>query len=67
MAELELVWVKECEVCGREHRQVDRIGIDSIADVEGATGRFCERCEQWYHAHVEHLQALRRVSVGLRT
>lgn len=64
MAELELVWVKECEVCGREHRQMDHVCIDSIEEVDGATGRFYERCERWYSNHIEHIQAQHLVSAA---
>ena len=57
MSELELVWIKECEVCAREHRQVESHSIESIDQIESEAGMFRSRCERWYRTHVENLLA----------
>ena len=57
MPELELVWVQECEVCGREHRQNEHVCVASMDEVDGATGSFRERCERWYVSHLEEMHA----------
>lgn len=52
MAELELVWIKNCEVCGREHCRREHAAVDSLDAAEVETGAFYSKCEDWYQCHV---------------
>ena len=53
MSELELVWVRECEVCGKEHRHAETHQIKSIDEIDSESGAFKTKCENWYRAHVK--------------
>ena len=55
MSELELVWIRECEVCGKEHRYSEVLNIGSIDEVDAKSGAFKNKCEQWYASHVDSL------------
>lgn len=57
MSELELVWIRECEVCGKEHRQCETHDIDSVDEIEAESKAFKQRCEDWYNAHIQVLLA----------
>jgi len=57
MSELELVWILQCEVCGREHQQCESHDIQSLDQIESESKAFKQRCEEWYLAHVQVLQA----------
>ncbi|MSR13328.1 MAG: hypothetical protein EXR86_01955 [Gammaproteobacteria bacterium] len=57
MSEVELVWVQSCDVCGCEHRHMENHPIESQDQAESETGAFWERCNSWYRAHVEAVQA----------
>ena len=57
MSELELVWIRECEVCGKEHRHFETHDIQSIAEIEPESKAFKQRCEDWYETHVELMLA----------
>ncbi len=57
MSELELVWIRECEICAKEHRRCETHPIDSIDDIETESTAFKDKCEDWYRAHVEILLA----------
>ncbi|TDJ60838.1 MAG: hypothetical protein E2O36_07085 [Proteobacteria bacterium] len=57
MSEVELVWIRECEVCAIEHRYMETHKIESIDDVESESGAFKLRCENWYRTHIESLLA----------
>jgi hypothetical protein len=54
MSELELVWIRECEVCATEHRHIETHKIASIDEIESQSGVFKTKCEDWYRAHVEN-------------
>jgi len=57
MSELELVWIRECEVCGREHRQCETHDIGSIDEIDAESKAFKKRCEAWYSSHLKGLHA----------
>ncbi len=57
MAEVELVWIQQCEVCGREHRHMENHPVEAIDDAEAETSAFWERCNNWYRAHVDAVQS----------
>ena len=57
MSELELVWIRECEVCAKEHKQVDIHRIKSIDEIDSESGVCKIKCENWYRIHVETLLA----------
>lgn len=57
MSELELVWVQECEICGREHRHMEQHCVESLDEAEAETGAFWARCNSWYNEHIEAMQA----------
>lgn len=52
MSHLELVWIRECEICAKEHQQ-----IESIEDIATKSGAFKKRCENWYQSHIANLTA----------
>lgn len=56
MAEVELVWVQQCEVCGREHRHMENHPVVNVEDADVETTAFRERCNNWYRAHVDAVQ-----------
>tara|TARA_R110001592_G_scaffold101457_1_gene287111 strand:+ start:181 stop:387 length:207 start_codon:yes stop_codon:yes gene_type:complete len=55
MSELELVWIRECEICGREHQQCETHDIRSVDEIEAESKAFKQRCEDWYSAHIRVL------------
>ncbi|MDP6184146.1 MAG: hypothetical protein QF609_10035 [Gammaproteobacteria bacterium] len=57
MSELELVWIRECEVCAKEHRYVETHNIRSLDEIDSESGVFKTKCEQWYRTHIESLLA----------
>ncbi len=57
MSELELVWIRECEVCGKEHQQCETHDVRSVDDIEAESKAFKQRCEDWYSAHIQVLLA----------
>jgi len=57
MSELELVWIRECEICGREHQQCETHAIHSVDEIEVESKAFKQRCEDWYSAHIRVLLA----------
>lgn len=57
MSELELVWIRECEVCATEHQYIEIHKIESIDEIESESGAFKAKCEDWYRTHVEGLLA----------
>ncbi|MFT4580490.1 MAG: hypothetical protein ACI915_000778 [Gammaproteobacteria bacterium] len=57
MSELELVWVRECEICGKEHQRNECLEIGSLDDIESESGAFKFRCENWYPLHIRALRA----------
>lgn len=65
MSAVELVWVQQCEVCGREHRHMETHGVMSHDEAAAEAGAFRARCEHWYQAHVAVLDA-RRPAASLR-
>ncbi len=61
MSELELVWVRECEICSKEHRHMETHCIHSEAEIEIESGAFKARCERWYRTHVDALLKQQRL------
>lgn len=59
MEELELVWIQQCDVCGREHRHIEQRCVTSADEADAESGAFRERCDNWYEAHVATLEARR--------
>lgn len=57
MSELELVWIRECEVCAKEHTHAETHSICSIDQIEAESGAFKTKCEVWYRTHLEDLLA----------
>ena len=57
MSDLELVWIRECEVCAKEHQQTESLQIESIEEIATKSGVFKRRCESWYRSHVAELIA----------
>jgi hypothetical protein len=57
MSELELVWIRECEVCGKEHQHCESHDIESIDEIESESKAFKQRCEDWYRTHVRIIQS----------
>lgn len=56
MAELDFVWVQQCEVCGCEHQHMEHHVIP-VAARDAEADAFHARCRTWYRAHVEAAQA----------
>ena len=65
MSEVELVWIRDCEICGTEHRKLADLCVESMEDAVAKTGAFCTKCERWYEAHVAALQTS-RLSTDIR-
>lgn len=59
MSELELVWIRECEVCHEEHQHFETHAIESIDEVEIGIESiaFKRRCERWYKEHLKLAEA----------
>jgi hypothetical protein len=57
MSDLELVWIRECEICAKEHQQMESLQIESVEDIAKKSGAFKTRCENWYRSHIANLTA----------
>ena len=53
MVEAELVWVRECESCGGEHRKEMAVSVPDVDAIEAANAEFEAECERWFEAHAE--------------
>lgn len=59
METTELVWVTECEVCGKEHKRTETCQPLDLDDLVLKAGTFERRCEHWYREHLALLTAQR--------
>jgi len=66
MEELELVWVQQCGICGREHRHIEQRCVTSADEAKAEAGAFRQRCDSWYEAHVAALEPGRGRSLSMR-
>jgi hypothetical protein len=57
MSDLELVWMRECEICATEHQQMESLQIESIEGIATKSGAFKTRCENWDRSHRANLTA----------
>jgi len=59
MAQIEMEWVQQCEVCGCEHRHMECRKVDADVAPEAALDAFHARCLSWYRVHVDATLAQR--------
>ncbi len=62
MLNAELVWIRDCEFCGREHRRQVTCTAESIDCLQAEVSGFERDCEQWFEVHLARVKEHRLVA-----